>query len=161
MEKGYSESVIKCLSNISIPIIAKRDYGVCDGVYYELIINNIGSTLEFSFSQAVPEQWKDVWDMTKRLMGEFDSILINEEYLDSICHNGRLWLEPTSNIKITRELMNFLKQFAGFSGYNVIKISEMFKSEKPVLLEANYDYFHYRSIQSEFIKYGLKVEFFT
>lgn len=50
---------------------------------------------------------------------------------------------------------------AGFSSYNVIKISEMIKSEKPVLLESNYDYFRYRRMQSEFIKYGLKVEFIT
>lgn len=109
------------LSNISVPIIAKRNYGVCDGVGYDLVINNFGSTIEFSFSQDGPERWKDVVDITKRLIGEFDNILNNEEYIDSICVNGKLWLEPTSNIKITKELVSFLKQFPGLSGYNVIK----------------------------------------
>lgn len=159
VEKSYSELIVKELSNISIPLNTKIDLVGCDGTDYELELGRYWANIKIKWWEDGTEQWKAVDNFTKRLMGEFDDLLIDEEYADALSFDVKLWLEPSSNIKITKDLFNFLKQFWGFSDINVIKISEIFKSEKPVLLESKFDYMRYRNLMREFDKYGLKVEF--
>lgn len=159
VDTDYSESVMKELSNISIPLNAKNSIIGCDGTGYELELGSYWSNVKFKWWCEAPEQWKTLGDFTKRLMGEFDNILANEEYVDSLSFDGKLWLKPASDIKITKDLLDFLKQFTGFSGLNVIRVSELFRLEKPVLLETNFDYIHYKNFKKEFDKFDLKVEF--
>ena len=159
IEKSYSELIVKELSSISIPFNTKSNIAGCDGTDYELELGSYWANIKIKWWEDGPEQWRTVDNFTKRLTGEFDNILNDEEYDDSLSFEGKLWLEPTSNIKITKDLLNFLKQFFGFNGLNVIKISELFKLEKPVLLEPSFEYIRYKNLKNEFDKYGLKVEF--
>jgi hypothetical protein len=49
--------------------------------------------------------------------------------------------------------MNFLKQFSEFKNLNVVKVLEIFKLEKVVLIEEEFDYISYEGIRSEVEKY--------
>lgn len=158
IEKSYSELLMKEISNISVQLNTKRENYGWGGIDYEMEIGDKFANIKFKWWSKAPKQWNAVEDMAKRLIVEFDNLLKHEEYVEAVSFDGKLWLKPTSDIKITKDLFSFLKQFTGFNDYNVIKISEIFKSEKPVLLEKEYDYIRYKNIKKEFDKYGLKAE---
>lgn len=159
IEKSYTASIQNELSNISIPITVRRDFLGCDGTDYELELGDYMSVIKLNWWENGPASWKSVDDLTKRIISDIDNILEGEEYISTLNFEGSLWLEPSSNIKITKDLFIFLKQLPVFSRINALKVAEIFKNERPVLLHANYDFERYIEIKSEFDKFGLKVEF--
>ena len=159
IDKSFSELLIQEVSNISIPLCTKREIFGCDGTDYELELRGHLANIKIKWWEDAPKQWEAVGDFTKRLIAEFDSILDNERYIDSFNFCGKLWLQPKANIKITKDLMNFLKQFSEFQNLNAVKVLEIFKLEKVVIIEEEFDYISYKSIRSEFEEYGLLVQF--
>lgn len=159
VDKSFSQSSIQELSNISIPICTKRESVGCDGTNYELEVGSYWEEITIKWWEEGPSKWKAIDDFTKKLIGEFDSLLNDEEYINDINFCGKLWLQPRSSVKITKDLMKFLKQFSRFECLNVVEILKIFREEQNVILEYKFDYVNYKSIRSEFDKYGLNIDF--